>query len=88
MNPLLQKGKVEKADWLNLILDLPMDFALSGIYGELFKGDDSLTKIIKDSTNGVIDCFIDVLQTQYIFNLASKIVEKQNDAADVKNTIL
>ena len=82
-NPLLQKGTLEKDDVLNLILDLSMDMALSGLYTDFLSYDPMETftnKVWKSGLNSALDGFVDVIQTQYIYNNVANILQKQKNS--------
>lgn len=82
-NPLLQKGTLEKDDVLNLILDLSMDMALSGLYTDFLSYDPMETftnKVWKSGLNSALDGVVDVIQTQYIYNNVANILQKQKNS--------
>ena len=82
-NPLLQKGTLEKDDVLNLVLDLSMDMSLSGLYSGFLSYEvmDTFTnKLWKSGLNSVLDGFVDIVQTQYIYNNITNIFQKQKNS--------
>lgn len=78
-NPLFQKGKIETDDILNTMLDVSMDMALSGIYSGFLGLDvdaNFSTNLWKGGVGAIVDGFVDVLQTDYIYNNLTKLVQK------------
>lgn len=76
-NPLLQKGKIEKDDWINLGIDLVMDVALSSIYANNFSptnADSFRVRMMNGAHLSMIDGYIDIVQTFSIYNTVSSFV--------------